>query len=131
MSFPRLRLGFTEYRRRLLATKVDRLDRLESRTTITEPISFTGLALSAIRGMMQLGFMYPNAVSNAPSPFVRPRTWPSRPARSRTSYPRTCSSRSMQLLWAITPPRARPGRSRARLRTLIMPAASPRTTGYP
>ena len=49
-EFPPLALSFTEARRRRLAKKVDRLDRLESRTTITEPISFTGLALSAIAG---------------------------------------------------------------------------------
>ena len=49
MSFRRLRFSFTEYRRRRLAKKVDRLDRLESRTTITEPMSFTGLA-SALSG---------------------------------------------------------------------------------
>ena len=91
MSFRHLRVRFTEFRRRQLATKVDRLDRLESRTTITEPISFTGLALSAIRGMMQLGFMYPNAVSNAPSPFVRPKDAAKqagpKPARSTTRSP--------------------------------------------
>ena len=33
------RLSFTERRRRRLAKKVDRLDRLETRNTITEPIS--------------------------------------------------------------------------------------------
>ena len=40
------RLSFTERRRRRLAKQMDRLDRLESRTTITEPVSFTGLALA-------------------------------------------------------------------------------------
>ncbi len=70
MNF-RLRLSFTERRRRMLAKKVDRLDRLEARTTITEPISFTGLSISALRGLVQLGLMSPYGGSNAPSPFVR------------------------------------------------------------
>ncbi len=70
MNF-RLRLSFTERRRRMLAKKVDRLDRLEARTTITEPISFTGLSISALRGLVQLGLMSIYGGSNAPSPFVR------------------------------------------------------------
>jgi RHS repeat-associated protein len=64
MNFLRMHLSFTEARRRRLAKKVDRLDRLESRTTITEPISFTGMAISAISGMVHFGFMYPD-VGNA------------------------------------------------------------------
>jgi hypothetical protein len=71
MSFRRLHLSFTERRRRRLAKKVDRLDRLESRTTITEPISFTGLAISALRGIVQLGLMSPFGASNAPNPLAR------------------------------------------------------------
>ena len=63
MSFRRL--SFTERRRRRLAKKVDRLDRLETRNTITEPISVTGLAINAIRGAVQLGFILPNQASNA------------------------------------------------------------------
>ena len=39
------RLSFTEDRRRKLRRQMELL-RLESRTTITEPISFTGLAVS-------------------------------------------------------------------------------------
>ena len=65
MSFRRLHLSFTEYRRRRLAKKVDRLDRLESRTTITEPISFTGMAPCAMAGLARLGFLYPEGASNA------------------------------------------------------------------
>ena len=65
MGFRRLHLSFTEYRRRRLAKKVDRLDRLESRTTITEPISFTGMALSAMAGLARLGFMYPDGEISA------------------------------------------------------------------
>ena len=67
MSFRRA--SFTETRRRSLAKRVDRLDRLESRTTITEPISFTGLSITALRGLAQLGLMYPNG---AASGLVRP-----------------------------------------------------------
>jgi YD repeat-containing protein len=71
MNFRRLHLSFTEARRRRLAKRVDRLDRLESRTTITEPISFTGLAISAFRGLAQLGLMSRFGGSNAPSPLAR------------------------------------------------------------
>ena len=53
----RRRLSFTERRRRALALKSAQLDRLETRNTITEPISVTGLSLSAFRGLAQLGIM--------------------------------------------------------------------------
>ena len=49
------RVSFTEKRRARLRKAVDRIDQLESRTTITEPISFTGLSVSALRGLAQLG----------------------------------------------------------------------------
>jgi hypothetical protein len=45
----RHRLSFTEKRRRKLALKVARLDKLEPRTAITEPISVTALLVSALR----------------------------------------------------------------------------------
>jgi hypothetical protein len=73
MSLFRLHLSFTERRRRKLARKVDHLDRLESRNTITEPISFTGLSISALRSMVQLGIMHPYGASNAPSTLARAR----------------------------------------------------------
>ncbi len=66
------RLSFTERRRRRLAKKVDRLDRLETKNTITEPISISGLAMTAMRGAAQLGFILPNQASNALSGLVRP-----------------------------------------------------------
>ncbi len=47
---PRIRLSFTERRRRRLALKVDRLDRLESRNAVT-PVGATALGLGAIGGM--------------------------------------------------------------------------------
>ena len=73
MGFPRALLtGFTERRRHRLAKKVDRLERLEPKTTITEPISITSLAVSALRGAAQLGFILPNQASNALSGLVRP-----------------------------------------------------------
>ncbi len=65
-------MGFPERRRRRLATKVDRLDRLETRNTITEPISVTGLAVSAMRGAAGLGLILPNQASNALSGLVLP-----------------------------------------------------------
>ena len=49
------RLSFTERRRARLAKQVDRLERLETRNTITEPISFTGMSLSVFRGLAMLG----------------------------------------------------------------------------
>jgi hypothetical protein len=63
MNFRRLHLSFTEQRRKKLRAKPGVL-RCESRTTITEPISFFGLALSAIRPMLQLGFMYPDGAGS-------------------------------------------------------------------
>jgi YD repeat-containing protein len=51
------RLSFTERRRRRLTKQVDRLDRLESRTTITEPVSFTGLSISWLRELVQFGLV--------------------------------------------------------------------------
>ena len=71
MSFRRLHLSFTERRRRRLAKKVDQLDRLESRTTITEPLSFTGLALSATGVLARLGFMYPDGANHALNALAR------------------------------------------------------------
>jgi hypothetical protein len=53
----RHRKSFTEKRRARLAMKWDRLDKLESKNTITEPISLLGLATGSLRGMVQLGLM--------------------------------------------------------------------------
>src|ERR1017187_3325354 len=63
--------SFTENRRRRLAKKVD-LDRLDTRNTITEPISVTSLAFTALRGAARLGFILPNQASNALSGLVLP-----------------------------------------------------------
>jgi hypothetical protein len=65
------RLSWTEKRRRKLAIAMQ-VDRLEPRTTITEPISITGLSISALRGLVQLGIMHPYGGSNAVSGLVRP-----------------------------------------------------------
>ena len=51
----RFRLSFTERRRRKLALRVDRLDQLEIRNTITEPISLTALSLGIPTGLLGLG----------------------------------------------------------------------------
>ena len=69
MGFPRL--SFTERRRRTLAKKSDRLDQLEPRTTMTEPISFTGLSITAISSVVRLGIVTPFETSNAPNPLGR------------------------------------------------------------
>jgi hypothetical protein len=52
----RLRLSWTEKRRRRLARQVDRLDKLEPRSLIVEPINITLLA-QALRGAVQIGFI--------------------------------------------------------------------------
>ena len=49
--------SFTEKRRARLAMKWDRLEKLETKNTITEPISVLGLSISAFRGLAQLGIM--------------------------------------------------------------------------
>jgi len=58
------RISFTEGRRRRLARQVDRLDRLESRALIVEPLSLTGLSISWLRGVAQLGLISPFMASN-------------------------------------------------------------------
>jgi len=65
------RLSCTEKRRarrNRLAMKVDRLDRLETRNTITEPISILGLSLSAFQGLARIGLMDPNAMRGIAPP---------------------------------------------------------------
>ena len=64
-TMSRRRLSFTERRRARLARKSAQLDRLETRNTITEPISFTGLALSSMRGLAQLGIMQADGGNSA------------------------------------------------------------------
>jgi hypothetical protein len=53
-TMSRLRLSFTERRRRKLALKVDRLDRLEGRNAVT-PIGAAALGLGVIGGMHAMG----------------------------------------------------------------------------
>jgi len=64
-------LSFTERRRASLAKKVDRLDRLETRNTMTEPISVTALSVSALRSLVQLGIMSVGGGNHAVSQAVR------------------------------------------------------------
>ncbi len=64
MNRRRHMLSFTERRRASLAKKVDQLDRLETRNTITEPISVLALSVSSLRGLVQLGFVGLNGLSN-------------------------------------------------------------------
>ena len=56
--------GFTSRRRRYLAKKVDRLDRLENRTTMTEPISAVGLLMGSLRWLDQLGIVDKRMLGN-------------------------------------------------------------------
>ena len=90
MGLFRLHVSYTEGRRRRLARKTDQLDRLESRTAVAEPLSFTGLALASIRGMLQLGFMYPDGVNHALNTLSRTKDAPNNapvPAPSRMRSP--------------------------------------------
>ena len=65
-----LRLSFTERRRAALRKKF-LLDRLETKNTITEPISVTGLSISALRGLAQLGIMSVGGGNNVNPQAVR------------------------------------------------------------
>jgi RHS repeat-associated protein len=47
--------SFTEERRARLRKAVDRIERLETRNTITEPISITALSVTALSGLARLG----------------------------------------------------------------------------
>jgi hypothetical protein len=57
------RRSYTDKRRARLAKKVDRLDRLETRNTITEPISVFGLSVGALRALAQFGVIRPVAAA--------------------------------------------------------------------
>jgi hypothetical protein len=61
----RRKLSFTEKRRARLAMKFGRLDRLETRNTITEPISVSGLSLSAFSAAANLGIMHADGGNSA------------------------------------------------------------------
>ena len=63
---------------------VDRLERLETRNTITEPISFTGMSLSVFRGLAMLGVPQVNGGSagGALRAHARDRSGRSRAGRS-------------------------------------------------
>jgi hypothetical protein len=68
---PRFKLSFTERRRARLAKKVNQLERLESKVTITEPISVMGLCIPALRTLAGIGLVdaaqfssYPRALAN-------------------------------------------------------------------
>ncbi|MGP0063972.1 MAG: hypothetical protein ACLQGP_10300 [Isosphaeraceae bacterium] len=56
---PRIRLSFTERRRRALALNLVHLDRLESRSTVT-PGGATALGLGAFPALGSLGGMHAN-----------------------------------------------------------------------
>jgi len=60
----RRRLSFTERRRRRLALKVDRLDRLESRSTVT-PFTAFSLAAGAFQSLSQLAMTDGSGNGNA------------------------------------------------------------------
>jgi hypothetical protein len=64
--------GFTSRRRRYLAKKVDRLDRLETRNTMTEPISVVGLMLGSMRWLEQLGLVDRSVLGNPLSGLAQP-----------------------------------------------------------
>jgi hypothetical protein len=57
-------LSFTEKRRARLALKVDRLERMESRSTVT-PFTAFSLAAGAFQGLAQMGLMPPDGGNGA------------------------------------------------------------------
>ena len=61
MGLFRLHVSYTEGRRRRLARKTDQLDRLESRTAVAEPLSFTGLGSPQSAACSSLGSCIPMA----------------------------------------------------------------------
>jgi hypothetical protein len=63
-TMPRIRLSFTEQRRRRLALKFDRLDRLEPRSTVT-PFAAFSLATGAFQSLVQLGMIPSGGGGNA------------------------------------------------------------------
>jgi hypothetical protein len=64
--------GLTSLRRRYLARKVDRLDQLERRTTMTEPISALGLLLGSMRWLEQLGIVDRNMLGSPLGSLAKP-----------------------------------------------------------
>ena len=58
-------VSFTEKRRARLRKAVDRIERLEPRTTITEPISVTALSVGTLGGLAQLGLVQVHGGSDA------------------------------------------------------------------
>jgi len=103
-----LRLSFTERRRARLAKKVDQLDRLESRTTITEPISFTGLSVSALRGLAELGLMTVGGGNNISSQAVREASQ-RQAGQPTSSSPRRFPSPTASIRIDIGPPKVAGG----------------------
>jgi hypothetical protein len=64
--------GFTSRRRRYLAKKVDRIDRIETRNTMTEPISVLGLMTGSLCWLEQLGLVDRSMLGNPLSGLARP-----------------------------------------------------------
>ena len=108
------RLNFGERRRRMLAKKVDRLDRLETRNTITEPISVLGLSLTSLRGLVQLGIMDADGAKQFPRR-IGPTGQSAGPA-STTTEPSTGGPRQFHPKRSRLP--AETGRQRGRWRGL-------------
>ncbi|MGO9466349.1 MAG: hypothetical protein ACLQVF_19585, partial [Isosphaeraceae bacterium] len=82
---PRFKVSVSQ-RRRALAKKVDQLDRLESKVTITEPISVMGICIPALRTLAGIGPMdaaqfssYPTALANRAEEAARRGTGNARP----------------------------------------------------
>ena len=101
MGLFRLHLSFTERRRRRLAKKVDQLDRLEPRTAVAEPLSFTGLAIASIRGMLQLHFMYPDGANHALNALAHSKD-SAKKAASPTAKPYALPSKLLKSIDALS-----------------------------
>jgi len=65
--------SFTEQRRARLRKAVDRVEKLEARNTITEPISVTALSLGAVRALGALGIVQIHGGDNGLDQSIRRR----------------------------------------------------------
>ena len=97
--------GFTSRRRRYLAKKVDRLDRLENRTTMTEPISAIGLLMGSLRWLDQLGIVDKRMLGN-PVSGLAPLDHVSAPGQAQAQKPAPAPNSSDSIMASYEPDRS-------------------------
>ncbi len=97
--------GFTSRRRRYLAKKVDRLDRLENRTTMTEPISAVGLLMGSLRWLDQLGIVDKRMLGN-PVSGLAPLDQVSAPGQAQAHKPAPAPDSADSIMASYMPDRS-------------------------